>query len=233
MAKARKASKKRVARRGHKRAAKKLAPKAAKGAFSDMNFVGIFELWKAALIKPEKIISDQASKAGYAKGVLMLCLAGALYAVISAVLTANFFVLALGPAMFAVMVPLVVLVGAAVVFAFAKILGGNGGLREQFYLSAVLLSPIILLMACAKVLYIIPIIGFLFEAAVVFVIEVYALYQITLALRSVHDFSTIRAILSWFLPLLIVTIIVLVFALIVVAAILALVPAAVLVGVLS
>ena|GEM_PF-1674295 len=233
MAKARKAAKKRVVRRAQKKAAPKLAAKAPKGMFSGMDFAGVFNLWKVALTNPQKAISNEAGKAGYAKGILMLCLAGALYAVISAILTMNFFVLALGPGMFAVMTPIVVLVGAAVVFAFAKILGGKGGLREQFYLSAVVLSPIILLMACAKVLLIVPILGGLLKVAALFVLEVYALYQITLALRTVHDFSTIRAILSWMLPLLIVTIIVIAFALMVAAAILAMIPAAVLVGLLS
>lgn len=233
MAKARKASGKRVAKRSQKRAAPKLAAKQAKGMFSGMDFAGVFELWKVALTNPEKAISSQLGKAGYAKGILMLCLAGALYAVISAILTTNFFLLALGPAMFAVAVPITVLVGAAVVFAFAKVLGGKGGLREQFYISAVLLSPIILLMACTKVLYIVPIVGFLLKAAALFVLEVYALYQVTIALRAIHGFSTMRAILSWLLPLLVVTVIVIIFALIVVAAILAMIPAAVLVGLLS
>ena len=233
MAKARKSAKKRVARRSQKKAAPKVAASKAAGMFSGLDFAGVFELWKTALTNPEKAVSSQLGKAGYAKGILMLCLAGALYAVISAILTMNFFVLALGPAMFAVMVPVLVLFGAAVVFAFAKILGGKGSLREQFYVSAVLLSPIILLMACAKVLLIVPIIGFLLKAAALFVLEVYALYQVTLALRSIHGFSTIRAILSWLLPLLIVTIVVVIFALMVVAAILALVPAAILVGLLS
>jgi len=233
LAKARKSAKKRVARRSQKKAAPKVAASKAAGMFSGLDFAGVFELWKTALTNPEKAVSSQLGKAGYAKGILMLCLAGALYAVISAILTMNFFVLALGPAMFAVMVPVLVLFGAAVVFAFAKILGGKGSLREQFYVSAVLLSPIILLMACAKVLLIVPIIGFLLKAAALFVLEVYALYQVTLALRSIHGFSTIRAILSWLLPLLIVTIVVVIFALMVVAAILALVPAAILVGLLS
>lgn len=231
MAKARKA-KKRTVRRSQKRAAPKAAARNA-GMFSGLDFAGVFRLWKVALTNPEKAISSQAGKAGYAKGILMLCLAGALYAVISAVLTSNFLVLAFGTAAFAVTAPIMVLVGAAVVFAFAKILGGKGGLREQFYVSAVLLSPIILLAACAKVLLIVPIIGFLLKAAALFVLDVYALYQITLALRSIHDFSTIRAILSWLLPLLIVTIVVIIFALLVVAAILALIPAAVLVGLLG
>jgi hypothetical protein len=229
----RKAAKKRVARRGQKRAAPKLTAKQAPGMLSGMDFAAVFDLWKVALTKPDAAISGQTGKASYVKGILMLCLAGALYAVISAVLTTNFFALVLGPVMFAVAVPIMVLVGAAIVFAFAKILGGKGGLREQFYLSAVLLSPILLLMACAKVLYIIPLIGFVFKAVAVFVLEVYALYQVTLALRSVHDFSTMRAILSWLLPLFIVTLVVVIFALIVVAAILAFVPAAVLVGLLS
>lgn len=233
MAKTRKAAKKRVVRRAPRKVAAKAAPKTAKGMFSGLDFAGVFQLWKTALINPEKAISSQFGKAGYAKGILMLCLAGALYAVISAILTVNFVVLALGPGMFAVMVPLTILFGAAVVFAFAKILGGKGGLREQFYVSAVLLSPIVLLMACAKVLLIVPIIGFLLKAAVLFVLEVYALYQITLALRDIHGFSTMRAILSWLLPLLIMAIIVIVFTLMVVAAILSLVPAAVLVGLLG
>jgi len=233
LAKARKSARKRVTRRTVKKAAPKASAKSAPGMFSGLEFKAVFDLWKTALTNPQKAVSSQVGKAGYAKGILMLCLAGALYAVISAILTMNFFVLALGPAMFAVMLPIAVLFGAAVVFAFAKILGGKGGLREQFYVSAVLLSPIILLAACAKVLLIVPIIGFLLKAAALFVLEVYALYQVTLALRSIHDFSMIRAILAWLLPLLVVTIVVIIFALIVVAAILALVPAAVLVGLLA
>jgi hypothetical protein len=198
-----------------------------------MDFSAIFDLWKAALNDPDATISSQQRNGGYVKGILMLCLAGALYAVISAILTSNFFLLVLGPSMFAVMVPALAFAASAVVYAFAKVLGGKGGFREQFYLTAVLVSPIILLMAFAKVLYIIPLIGFLFKAAAMFVLDVYALYQVTLALRVVHDLSTMRAILSWMLPLLIVAIIVIVFTILIVAVILAAIPAAVLVGLFS
>jgi hypothetical protein len=230
---AKRKARRRVARRARRAAAPKLAAKKAAGIFSGLDFRAVFDLWKLAVTNPERAIASQEGKAGYAKGVLMLCLAGALYAVIAAVLTSNFFLLALGPATFAVTVPITGLVCAAVVFVFAKLLGGRGGLREQFYLTAALFSPVFLLMACAKVFAIIPLVGFLFESAAVFVLDVYALYQATLAIRAVHKFSTLRAILSWLLPLVMLALIVLAFAMIVAAAVLAMIPAAVLVGLLA
>jgi hypothetical protein len=98
---------------------------------------------------------------------------------------------------------LFILITNAGYFVCAKLLGGKGNFKEQFYLSALLQSPIILI----SPLYLIPCVGLLI--AVVTGLYYFAL-QI-MALKEAHEFSGIRAAASYFLPPLIAGIIFILF----------------------
>ena len=211
-----------------KRGARKAqAARAAAAQKRPLDFGSVYNLWKGALLNPEQVFAQQKNSGGFVKAGLMLALAGALFALISAILTHNFVLMLLGFSLFLVAVPITAFIATVIVYVFARILGGTGTLRQQFYLFAVMLSPVLMLIALLDVLYIIPLVGGLIRGAIVFALDIYAVYMLSLSLKTVHGFGNLKAILAWLLPLLIVTILVAIFVAMVVAAIIAAVPAVV------
>jgi len=237
LAKKKAVSKKRAVKKIRATKALKAAPQAmpffAAEKKQGLDFGAMVNLWVAAVANPEATLAHQRTKGGFSKGIIMLSLAGALYALICALLTANVFLLVFGPITFAIGVPIFALVYSVIIYAFAKVLGGKGGLREQFHLFAVFLSPILLLMALAKIMYVVPMLGYAIKNLIVLLLGIYALYQLTVSLKIVHGFGNLKAVLTWLLPGLIVAFLIAVFAIVVMAMLLATIPAAALVGLLG
>ncbi|HEV8289348.1 MAG TPA: YIP1 family protein [Candidatus Norongarragalinales archaeon] len=91
--------------------------------------------------------------------------------------------------------------GSIIVYIFAKAMGGRGDFMTQFYLVGLAVAPIIIL---KSVVLLIPIIGILLNVLLV----LYELVLLTIAIKEAHRLDTAKAFLSWFLPLIIVGVIV-------------------------
>jgi hypothetical protein len=96
-----------------------------------------------------------------------------------------------------ILVPLGVIYGfysfEIVLFLFARILGGKGSFGAQSYAQSLFYSPLALVQ---QVLAVIPVAGlplFLLVAAA-------SLIPTTTSLKAAHEYSTVRAILTWVLP---------------------------------
>lgn len=96
-------------------------------------------------------------------------------------------------------------VGALIINALywivAKILGGSGGYTTQFYLTSLYAVPVAIIVG---ILSIIPLIGSL----IAFLVSLYALYLLTLALGETHGFSLLKAVLCWLIPVIILSVLV-------------------------
>lgn len=93
---------------------------------------------------------------------------------------------------------IVIMAFTAVLWVFARILGGNGDYGVQLHLSSAALAPIFIIMTILTYLpYLGPSINLL-----LFVYYLY--YPTTIAIRDAHKISPVNAIASWFLPLLII-----------------------------
>ncbi len=114
----------------------------------------------------------------------------------------------------AIMMPLLLLISSGVLLLFAKLLGGKGAYNVQTYAMAAIQAPLSIvtaivafvfdiLFAPTSYLYGMPIrtggtgivYGFLS-----FVIMLYGLYMMVMAFRSVHKYSTMRAIGTLLVP---------------------------------
>jgi hypothetical protein len=104
------------------------------------------------------------------------------------------------------------LVGSAILLAFAKIFGGTGNYTVQTYLVSLFIAP---LSVVSALLGWIPWFGWLVSLAV----GIYELVLLTMAVKAAHQVSTGRAVLIWILPGVIIGFIVLACLLIVLAAV--------------
>ncbi len=81
---------------------------------------------------------------------------------------------------------------SAAYFVIAKILGGKGDFKTQTYFISLILAPLLIL----SLFGIIPLIGFIF----LILISVYSIYLMIIAIRETHEFSTLRAAITYFIP---------------------------------
>ncbi len=170
-----------------------------------------FEIWKAALLKPANTFKTQSRKANLKEGAMHVGLAGLIVGVIvglamlllgTTIETAGFGA-ALGITGFiasVILTPIISiigwLIGSGIYYIVAMILGGKGSYSTQSYLIAIYSAPISII---TSIVGLIPIIGLLN-----FVIFLYSLYLLTLALKETHRFTTIKAALVWIIPIVLI-----------------------------
>lgn len=101
------------------------------------------------------------------------------------------------------------LLSDAVVFLFAKLLGGKGyGFIQFFSTSLYVSAAITLLFAIILPLFYIPFLNILIAIC----IFVYSLYLTTMLIKAYFDLSTIKAVLAWLIPLILLIIILIILA---------------------
>ncbi|MFH1424058.1 MAG: YIP1 family protein [archaeon] len=178
-----------------------------------------FNIWLEALKNPKETFAAQKAHASFSEGAKHILIAGVILGLImgigGAVLGSLFLAPLLGAAAGAIMFVYGLIFGVIIAFLgwiingviyfiFAKILGGNGSLTTQLYLSALFMAPMMVLMG---ILMLIPFAG----TILLFLLELYGLYLLTLSLKEAHGFSTGRAVLSWLLPVIVIGIIMIAF----------------------
>jgi hypothetical protein len=82
-----------------------------------------------------------------------------------------------------------------VLFLFARMLGGKGSFETQSYLQSLFYGPLALVQ---QVVVVIPAAGRVLFALV----AVGSLYPTTTSLKAAHGYSSVRAVLTWVLPVL-------------------------------
>ena len=90
------------------------------------------------------------------------------------------------------------LIGSGIYYIFAMILGGRGNYKTQSYLIAIYSAPIAII---TSIIGLIPLVGILN-----FLVFLYSLYLLTLALKETHRFTTLKAALTWIIPLVLIII---------------------------
>jgi len=177
-----------------------------------------FNLWKDALVKPAETFSKEEKKADFGKGIKHIGIAGIIAGVILGIaamagltLTGSVFglgSLGAGAGIGTFLLLLVItpiyfviswLIGSGIIYIFAMIFGGKGGYETQSYLIAIYAAPLSIISA---ILILVPVAG----PIVNFLIGLYALYLLTLALKQAHKVTTGKAVLIWIIPVAIVAI---------------------------
>ncbi len=99
----------------------------------------------------------------------------------------------------AVIAPVGVILGffdfEIVLFIFARLLGGKGSFGAQAYAQALFYGP---LAVVQQVFAVIPSVG----RPLFFLLAVYSLVPTTTSLKAAHGYSTLRAVITWLMPIL-------------------------------
>ncbi len=170
-----------------------------------MDIAKTISKWRDVLLKPSATLSKEAGKDSLREGALQMLLGGAIGGFFVGILlniypsaVSDYSYLSGGNALFtlfssvvgyAVIALVIWFIVSGLYYIFAKLLKGKGSFAQQSYLMALWYAPMVALTW-------LPLVGTL--------IALYSLYLATVSQRIVHKFSTLRAILSWLLPLLII-----------------------------
>ena len=182
----------------------------------------IFDVWKNVLVNPANSFAKYQRKANYTDALKHLVIGGviagfidglALLLVGAAASTklgflgaatgiGGFFTLLIG-------MPVLLIIGwiiaSAIYYIFAVLLKGKGSFLTQSYDIALYTAPLAVIYA---IFGLIPVIG----SFINFLVFLYSLYLLTIALKAAHKYSTAKAFLTWFIPAIIIGIIVLLIA---------------------
>jgi hypothetical protein len=88
-----------------------------------------------------------------------------------------------------------------VLFIFARLLGGKGSFGAQAYAQSLFYAP---LAVVQQVFAVMPLVG----RPLFILLAVYSLVPTTTSLKAAHGYSTLRAVLTWVLPILLNVIVV-------------------------
>ncbi len=160
------------------------------------------EIKRGGLVEGAKHIIVGGLIAGLISGLVLLALGSAAGSLLEGILGA--YVGIIGFVASLILTPIIGLiswiVGSGIVYVFALIFGGKGSFERQSYLIALYTAPVMIITA---VIGLVPVAG----AFINFLIGLYTLYLLTVALKLIHRFSIGKAVLSWLVPSIIVGIV--------------------------
>ena len=180
----------------------------------------MFDNWMAVLSNPRKVLSAQSKKASVSEGAKNVAVASLISGIISWVIF-SFIVktpvtsgplagLASGASLAAIPFGIVAaviggLIGAGILHLVAKLLGGKGKYETLYYLFSIVSAPIMVVSSLTQVLSVAtPVLTGLAGLAV----ALYAIYMEVLAIMQAHGFSTLRALATLLIPLVVVIVLV-------------------------
>jgi len=158
------------------------------------------DLWIPVITKPEKTLAKASKgKASLVDAAIVMALAG----LVSGAIGGLFFGI-IGLIAGAVSGAIGALIGSFIwngaVWIMAKALGGKGEFPKQYYLYSLFGAPIGI---ASAVIGIIPMIGGIISG----LLSLYMLWPLTLSIKQVHKLDTVKAVLAWLVPGIILAII--------------------------
>jgi len=167
----------------------------------------IVKEWKETLIKPKVSLPALKKKANLKDGLIHLTIAVIVSGVLGALSVSLFggplaAVFGFGTLIIGIIsMFILLLIGNGVLWIFANLLGGKGEFGKQVHLAAAPYAPIVIIQS---ILNFIPIVGQLLS----FLLGIYYLYPLTMALKTNYGLSTFKAVLAWLIPGVIVFVVV-------------------------
>lgn len=154
---------------------------------------------EAAVTAAAKTYGIVGAVAGGLLGIMFAVLGAAFAAIPGLGALAAFGILAIpiGAVVGAILAVLGSLIMSGVEFVVAKLLGGTGDFATHYFLPSLFVIPVTIL---SLILNFIPILGSILG----FILALYNLYLITLAYKEAHGLSTLKAVLVWLLPVIVI-----------------------------
>lgn len=177
-----------------------------------------FNLWIDSLTKSVPTFKKEKKKVNLGEGALHMAIAGlitgfitGLYQmVIGSAITSQLFPMASGFVGVAAFLATLILtpiwfviswlIVSGILYIFALLFGGKGNYTTQSYLYAIYNAPLSII---TTILALIPFVG----PFLVFIVMLYGLYLLTMALKIAHNYTTGRAVLTWLAPVLIIVVV--------------------------
>ncbi|MFO7872698.1 MAG: Yip1 family protein [Candidatus Undinarchaeales archaeon] len=154
---------------------------------------GRFMLWLEAVKNPKETFSKEHRKADFKNGSINILLGGLIAGLIGGIYTNSIITGAIGGAIGSF---IGWLIAGGIYYIFAKLFGGKGDFTTQIYLIS-LYAP--LLAIVTAIFTPVPYVSLL--------VAIYGLYLLTLALKEAHSYETSKAVLSWFVPMLVIIVV--------------------------
>jgi len=171
----------------------------------------IVEEWKTTLTDPQNAMPSLKKKANLVDGLKHLGIAVVVSGIIGAIIMSLFggplgAVFGFGTLILGFVLGFIMLlIGNGVIWLFSVLLGGKGEFGKQVHLTAAPYAPIAV---ASSILNIIPFVGSILG----FLLTIYYLYPLTIALKTNYGLSTIKAVLAWLIPGIILTVIAVILA---------------------
>lgn len=180
--------------------------------------------WSDVISRPVKFFKKETKANSLSYGAKSVMLSGVISAIITIALGFVYpqvlpeFAVLLGTNLTAAVIVLILvgmplmsvaswLIVSAVFFVFAKSLGGKGTYTSQSHGIALISSVFNVITTVVFALLAIVAAGLISaQIAINVIIAVYNFYVITIALRSIHKYSTVRAVFTWLIPVIIILI---------------------------
>lgn len=181
------------------------------------------EVWKSVLMHPKETFADEKKGSNIMEGAKQVALAYAVAGIIIGIVIAIFgagpaamflgpmaavagvAAIVVTPVMLVIMGLITSFIGAGIIHVMSKLLGGTGTFAQQYYLMAIWMAPVMLL---GMVLNLVPIVGQLIGL----LLNLYGLYLGTLAIKEAQGLSTLKAVLAWLIPIIVLGILAMVVA---------------------
>jgi hypothetical protein len=186
------------------------------------NEMGMFETWINALKMPADTFRKETNKGGIADGAKNLLIAGLIAGFITGIgiflipgvadvlsllggFGAGIGAMAFIAALIGMPIMLIIqwFIIGIIYYIFAKIFGGKGTYTNQIYLMALYMAPIAIIQAILALIYV-PVGSFTVGAILGWIVSLYALYPLTMALKEAHAYDTMKAVATWLVPLVII-----------------------------
>jgi len=158
--------------------------------------------WIDVLVKPEETFKREKPITNLKTGVIYTIFGFIILGIISGILSMSLFGIP-GIVLSAIFAPIlglvVLLIYATGYFAMAKILGGAGTFGAQYFVVAIVLSPILVL---NSIVGIIPLAG----GYLALLVGLYAMYPLTLGIKEAHQLNLLKSVIAMLIPTIILTI---------------------------
>lgn len=100
--------------------------------------------------------------------------------------------------------PLTFYIGNGILYGIARLFGGSGDYAVQTYLQSLYIVPLGIITVVLYLISLVPILGNFIYYPVLIVVSIFGIILIVRSLKAAHDFSTGRAVLVIFAPMIVV-----------------------------
>ncbi|MBR9682819.1 MAG: DUF2207 domain-containing protein [Candidatus Aenigmarchaeota archaeon] len=157
-----------------------------------VDFNKLIKVWQNALMKPSKTFKEQARHANLKDGAIMFAISGVIVALLTIITSAaDVTTIISGP----ISTIIGWLIFSGILLLFAKLFGGKGNFNTQSYLLAVYGAPLAIVTGLISAVA--SLTGISGISMLSGLLGIYGLYLLTLALKETHEYSMMRAFLTW------------------------------------